>query len=77
MFTTFNTPERHWPECVMSQVGVVSLALRSRDVYTVVEKPVHCQFYIYWRGVNVCRTNQVTALSCHVVFVVQATVFVI
>ena len=38
--TTFNTPERHRQECVMSQVGVMSLALRSGDVYTVVDKPV-------------------------------------
>ena len=27
-------------QVVMSQVGVMSLALRSGDVYTVVEKPV-------------------------------------
>ena len=38
--TPVNTPERHWQECVKSQVGVMSHALRSGDVYTVVEKSV-------------------------------------
>ena len=37
--TPVNTPERHWQEYVMSQVGVMSLILRSGDVYTV-KKPV-------------------------------------
>ena len=37
--TPVNTPERLWQEYVMSQVGVMSLILRSGDVYTV-KKPV-------------------------------------